>query len=361
MAKKKVDKVEEVPETFDVNKAIGKLLGQDVLTNSRAMVHRERQIIPFSPQLDYGLNGGVPEGSWMIFTGPEKFGKTTLALDFAASCQKPENGGRKIWYLDVESRLKDMNIHGIEGLNLEPEFWQPICSTPGNILSAQDFYNVSRTIATDCPNSVIIFDSFSELATKSELEDAKLEKSERGARQKLESQWIRSMGSLVNMNNIIIIGITHQIANTSGFGASIVEKTSNSLKYHADIKLKATKKIPISGDKVVGYGVNKEGKKEAIYNQIGQITNWEVLFSALGGPGKIVHTYITYGKGIDKIAETLVLAKDLAILFEGGAGWYTFYKDGAEVKKQGYGKAVAFLQENPDVLKNLQQEIKEAM
>ena len=92
-----------------------KNFGNEIMLTASAVIDKKLITIPVSPSLDIILNGGVPEGSFMIFTGQPKCGKTTTSLDFAATAQRPEYAyqgfkeGREVYYLNVEGRLKKID------------------------------------------------------------------------------------------------------------------------------------------------------------------------------------------------------------------------------------------------------------
>lgn len=65
-----------------------KNFGDDIILTGNAIVDRKSVVIPVSPSLDIVLNGGIPEGSFVVLTGQPKCGKTTTSLDFAATAQK---------------------------------------------------------------------------------------------------------------------------------------------------------------------------------------------------------------------------------------------------------------------------------
>ena len=103
-----------------VLKAITKKYG-NILVNGAQVFEdlKDMQVIPVSPALDYALGGGFREGTWIQMIGDPKSGKTTTALQFAATCQKKEYGERPIFYINVEARLSTKNIEGIEGLQAD--------------------------------------------------------------------------------------------------------------------------------------------------------------------------------------------------------------------------------------------------
>ena len=67
-----------------IQDGVKKQFGDGIMLSANSVVDQNLITIPVSPCLDLVLNGGVPEGSFMIFTGHPKCGKTTTSLDFAA-------------------------------------------------------------------------------------------------------------------------------------------------------------------------------------------------------------------------------------------------------------------------------------
>ena len=114
-----------------------------VLIDGLSLLDKEQTIISVSPSIDLALGGGIPSGTFVTFTSPPKFGKTNLALSFSANCQLPKYGSRDIFLIDSESRLKprDLQIQG-----LDPSKLTIIKSSPGNILSAQQFLGIVENI-----------------------------------------------------------------------------------------------------------------------------------------------------------------------------------------------------------------------
>lgn len=76
--------------TTKLNDEVAKQFGSEIVLNGNAIVDKEPLIIPVSPSLDIVLNGGIPEGSFVVLTGQPKCGKTTTSLDFAATAQKSQ-------------------------------------------------------------------------------------------------------------------------------------------------------------------------------------------------------------------------------------------------------------------------------
>src|SRR6185312_4880436 len=94
----------------EAHKSILKKYGTGVFTDPRKVMESPPMIVPMTPAIDISIYGGAQEGSWITLTGMPKMGKSTLALKFAANCQKPEYGGRTIYYIDVEGRISKKNL-----------------------------------------------------------------------------------------------------------------------------------------------------------------------------------------------------------------------------------------------------------
>lgn len=258
-----------------------------------------------SPTLDIALNGGVPEGTLMIITSEPKIGKTSLGLQIMASAQKENKIGV---YVDVEHRLKVMNLKGIKGLETSGDKFKLICSKKGDILSAEQILERSERALIDFPGCVMVFDSFSSLCPSNEQTNNYSDQT-MGGSGKLQAKFMRRIAPIVNVNKNIVIGIVHTAANIGGYGG-LVENVGKKLQYGHDIKLKGKKAEPF-------HWLSGEDK-----NIIGQRVVFECITSALGQPGGTATCWLKYGEGYSKEAEIIDLAVDMGIIEKGGA-WFT--------------------------------------
>jgi recombination protein RecA len=309
---------------------------KDIYVPGQLVANEDRVVVSLSPKLDIILNGGIPEGCWVTLTGKPKCGKTTLALHYAAKCQRPEYGGREIYYLDIERRLKKMNLTGIPGLDLNK--FHVIRSTKENILSAQDFLGIGEDILRNVPRCVLIVDSYSALSHANE-QQAEIGTPVLGmGAYQLLAQFCRQMSAVVPVMDSNIVGITHIMANIGAFGnaAKTTEKGGNAIVYQGDIKLKAKFHVPW-----------KHGEK-----QIGQTVTWQCEFSALGAPGQEIESYIRYGYGIDELYELIMCGTDLGLITN-KASWYTLDFAPKKDKIQGGENIHGFLTQNPELAKLL--------
>ncbi len=334
---------------MSIKEEVNKSFGDGVVLSANAVLDAEVINIPISPSLDIILNGGVPEGSFIIFTGQPKCGKTTTSLYLAGNAQQPEYGygsfkdGREVYYLNIEGRLKKRDLAGIPHINLDK--FHIIGSQQGKILHAEEYLQIAEKIINQVPGCVVIIDSYSALCTEAEI-TSDMNKMQRADGAKLLAKFCRKVANVIPVNKNIVIGITHLMGNPTGYGAEFKEKSGQAVAYQTDIKLRAKKFSP--------WNVGKDN------TQIGQEVEWQVVTSALGSPGGNIVSYLRYGEGIDKHMELFNLAVDLGLISKGGA-WYTFTSVKDSPKFQGAEKARDFLINNPQVYDDLWSEITTTM
>jgi recombination protein RecA len=328
---------------------VKKNFGDNVMLTANAVIDKTLVTIPVSPALDVVLNGGIPEGSFVIFTGQPKCGKTTTSLDFCATAQKKEyahgsfKDGREVYYLNIEGRLKKRDLEGIPGLNLEK--FNIIGSQEGKILHAEEYLQIAERIINEVPGSVVIIDSYSALCTETEI-TSDMNKMQRADGAKLLAKFCRKVANVIPVNRNIVIGITHQMGNPGMGHSEWKEKSGQAIAYQTDIKIKANYFSP--------WNLTTDSP------QIGQEVHWQVVCSALGAPGGKITSYLRYGQGIDKQMELLTLAVDLGLISKGGA-WYTISSVEEKPKFQGLEKTRQYLLDHPEVYNDLWTKVKETM
>jgi RecA/RadA recombinase len=133
----------------------------NVVQQGAAIASTKQIVIPVTPALDIGLGGGIPEGSFNILCGPQKGGKTLLALWIAANAQQHYDktlcpNGRNIYFFGIEGRLKPRDLQGIPHLDLSK--FRQIVSEPGNILTAEKSLDAADMVIRGDPGCVVIID-----------------------------------------------------------------------------------------------------------------------------------------------------------------------------------------------------------
>lgn len=315
------------------------------------LLGKTKQVISISPSFDICTGGGLVEGTWNILTSKEKFGKTTLSMYIASKCQLPENGGRKVFYDNIECRLKERDILSIPNLQKTQDKFEMITSTPAvvddkgkvkepaKILSAEDHLTLCEKVLKDNPGCCLIIDSESMLTSRAELDDG-MDKMQRADGAKLLAKFARKVKDIVAVNNNIIILIRHMMSNPGGYGAPYKEKGSGAGSYQQDLRLT---------------GVSEE-KWEASGKIIGKILTWRLENGYLAGAigGSKMKSFLRFGEGIDEVAEICTLAEELGLVSKKGA-WYNFN----DKKYCGYEEFVSGIKEDTDSQKQLRESIKE--
>lgn len=308
----------------------------DVVANGKFFIDNPKQTIPLSPALDIALGGGIREGSFVIFTGPPKTGKSLTALHFGGTCQQR---GRRVFYLNIEGRLKERDLAGIKHLDVDK--LEVIRSVKGRILTAENYLEIAKKLANDEPECIIILDSISQLCTEKEMSSEVGDVGRNNVSISLGT-FCRQLANITPINNNIIIAITHIIANTSGFGSPFNESGGNKIKFASDIKLR----VRSCKDWKVGEG-----------DPFGLITTWETETTAGNvAPGRKVESYIRFGLGIDEVAELAIMGVNMGFIEKKGA-WNTisFLED--KPKVQGQEGVIEFLRENQQAFGLLREKI----
>ncbi|MCM4159162.1 recombinase RecA [Antarcticibacterium flavum] len=283
-----------------------------------------------------GLNialgvGGYPRGRVIEIYGPESSGKTTLTLHAIAEAQK--NGGIAA-FIDAEHAFDRFYAEAL-GVDLE----NLIISQPDNGEQALEITdNLIRSGAID----IIVIDSVAALTPKSEIE-GEMGDSKMGLHARLMSQALRKLTSSISKTNCTVIFI-NQLREKIGvmFGNPETTTGGNALKFYASVRLDIRRSTQI---------------KDAASNIMGNKTRVKVVKNKVAPPFKTAEFDIMYGEGISKIGEIIDIGVDYEIIKKSGS-WFSY-----EDTKLGQGRDAvkAVLKDNPDLMDELEDKIKNAI
>ncbi len=322
--------------------------GESVFMTVDFLIDEEREVLSLSPACDIALNGGIPMGGIVVFSGKTGTGKTSSALQLIANAQQV-NPNRKIYWDDVEHRLSRKNLSGIHGLIVDPKNFKVIQSTQEKILTAEDHVNIMLRLIKDTPNCIAVIDSASALCGEGEMGE-KVKGSGRASGPKLMAALCRQLAPIVRVNKCLVIIVQHMIANTGTTGGPTwVEDGGEKIKYHADVRMR----------------IKYIEKWKAGENVIGQVIHWEVVKSALGPPVDMFDSYLRYGYGLDDVWEIIDLACDIGLIKKGGSWFELIFdkKEGDEEgeKVQGQENLYQLLRSRPELYQQLHTKVKESL
>lgn len=323
----------------DIEKTLTKKFGNNVFFSGDQLLEKETTVVPVGPALDIILGGGIPQGSFVTLSGPPKVGKSSLALHVAKNAQKL---GMKVYYFNVEGRLKPRDVQGIVGLKTDLKNLEIIGSTKDKILYAEDYMDILLSYITTKQKCLFIFDSFSQLCTAARQAN-EVGKRFRDDAALLLADMTKRVSNILPITENILIGTVHLIANQNPASRSLwTESAGNKIKYQADVRLKA----PYQESYTVGD------------QQIGQLVHWEAECTALHAPpNQKTKSLLRYGYGLDEEYEILTLGIDIGFIVQAGA-WITFPNG---EKQQGKEKARQYLVDNPKIYEEVKNQLYEML
>ena len=281
-----------------------------------------------SLSLDIALGTfGVPRGRVVEIYGPESGGKTTLALHIVAEAQK-KNGLAA--YIDAEHAL-DVTYAMKIGVNTD----DLLISQPD---TGEQALEIAETLVRSGALDVLVIDSVAALVPKAELE-GDMGDAQMGLQARLMSQALRKLTGSISKSKTTVIFI-NQLRMKIGvfFGNPETTTGGNALKFYASQRLDIRKMTSLkSGQDVTGFR-----------------TKVKVVKNKLAPPFREAEFDIIFGEGISREGDVLDLAAEHGILEKSGA-WYSYKGDRIG---QGRDNARIFLKENPDVMKQMEKEIR---
>lgn len=282
--------------------------------------------------LDIALGvGGVPKGRIIEIYGPESSGKTTLTLHVIGECQK--NGGICA-FVDAEHALDPVYAKNL-GVDIDNLY-----------ISQPDFgeqaLDVVETLARSGAVDLIVVDSVAALTPKTEVE-GDMGDVHVGLQARLMSQALRKLTSIVHKMNTTVIFINQIRMKIGAMGYGTPETTTggNALKFYSSVRL----------------DVRRIATLKQSDQPIGNRVKVKVVKNKVAPPFKQAEFDIMFGEGISKEGELIDYGVKMDIVDKSGA-WFSY---GSTKLGQGRENAKAFLKENPAVLEEITDKIKEQL
>ena len=283
------------------------------------------EVIPSgSLSLDLALGGGYPKGRIIEIYGPESSGKTTLTLHAIAEIQK--QGGTAA-FIDAEHALDPAYAKrlGVDTENL-------LVSQPDN---GEQALEITETLVRSNAVDLIVVDSVAALTPQAEI-DGDMGDSHMGLQARLMSQALRKLTGIINKSKATVIFI-NQIRMKIGNPETTTG--GNALKFYASQRV----------------DIRRIGQIKVGDDILGNRTKIKVVKNKIAPPFRIAEFDIMYNEGISKTGDILDLAATHGIVEKSGA----FYKYNGETIGQGRDKTKLYLKENPKVLAEIDQKVRD--
>ena len=310
----------------DIEKTYGK--GSVMKLGDRPEVSTD--VIPSGSLLiDSALGvGGYPKGRIVEIYGPESSGKTTLALHAIAEVQK--QGGRAA-FVDAEHSIDPLYAEAL-GVDIN----ELILSQPD---SGEEALTIVEMLANSGAIDLIIVDSVAALVPQAEL-DGEMGENQVGLHARLMSKAMRKLAGILNTHECTVIFL-NQLREKVGviYGNPETTTGGRALKFYASIRIDIRRAEAIKDSNGI----------------VGNTVNVKVVKNKVAPPFKNVQIDIIYGKGIDLNGEILALGVEKGILKKTGS-WFEY--NGNRIAN-GKDAARAYLENNPELAKELMAKIKE--
>ena len=274
--------------------------------------------------------GGIPRGRIVEVFGPEGSGKTTVCLHIIAEAQRM---GGIAAFVDAEHALDPTYAHRL-GVNID----ELLVSQPD---SGEQALEIADLLVRSGAMDLVVIDSVAALVPRAEIE-GEMGDSHVGLQARLMSQAMRKLaGSLSRFDTTAIC--INQLREKIGvmFGNPETTPGGRALKFYSSIRLDVRKIENL-----------KDGTEV-----VGSRTRVKVVKNKVAPPLRQCEFDIIYGQGISKEGSLLDVGVDLEIVKKSGA-WFIYEGDQLG---QGRENSRQFLSEHPDMAREIERRIREAV
>ncbi len=309
---------------------LNKRFGDGIIMRLGQATHLNVESIPTGAlSLDIALGiGGVPRGRIIEIYGPESSGKTTLCQHIVAEAQKR---GGICAFIDMEHAL-DPTYAARCGVNIDNLY----VSQPD---TGEQALEIADALIRSGTMDVVVIDSVAALVPRAEIE-GEMGDSHVGLQARLMSQALRKLSGAIKQTNTVVI-FTNQLREKIGvmFGSPETTTGGNALKFYASVRLDIRRIQAIkAGNDVIGNRTRVKVKKNKV-----------------APPFTECEFDIMYNEGISKTGDVLDLAIDRNLLDKRGA----FIRYGDTLLGQGRENAKVYLAQNPEMLFDLESQIRQ--
>jgi len=293
--------------------------------------HLNVDVIPTgSLAIDLALGvGGIPRGRVTEVYGPESSGKTTLCLHVVAEAQAM---GGVCAYVDMEHALDPIYAQRL-GVDVDNLY----ISQPD---TGEQALEITEALVRSGAVDLVVVDSVAALVPRAELE-GEMGDSFVGLQARLMSQALRKLSGAIKQSNTAVI-FTNQLREKIGvmFGNPETTTGGRALRFYASVR------IDIRRIQAIKF------KDEILGNR----TRVKITKNKVAPPFRQAEIDLMYDYGFSKESDVLDLGVEAGIIEKRGA----FYRYNEDVIGQGRENAKQYLRENPDFMRQLELQIRDA-
>ncbi len=269
-----------------------------------------------SNALDWSLGGGIPYGRITEILGWQSSGKSVIAANLLASCQK--KGGLAI-LLDTEHSLLSewattLGVDTSKLCILDTEYLE----------EAFDKIEIACNFAKEKKiQACLVVDSISVLPTKKQLELEKTEDTRAlGEEARIISSALKKVKNSIWKSKVALV-LVSQLREKIGvmFGSNVTTPGGNAIKFYSAVRIETHNR---------GFIYPKNVAKD---DPIGMECRISIIKNKITRPRAPVETEILYDRGFDKIKDTVILGVKMnKILFHKG-GYYEYQGEKLRMKQ----------------------------
>jgi recombination protein RecA len=281
--------------------------------------------------LDVALGvGGVPRGRIVEIYGQESSGKTSLAYHIIAEAQR---AGGAAAFIDAEHAVDPLYAR-----NLGVDIDNLLVSQPD---TGEEALEIMDALVRSGALDVVVIDSVAALVPKAEIE-GEMGDAHVGLQARLMSQALRKLGASVSKTGTVAIFI-NQIREKIGvmFGNPETTPGGRALKFWSSVRLEVRRIDTL-----------KQGS-----DPVGVRVRVKVVKNKVAPPFKTAEFDIMFGRGISRSGGILDLGLEAGLVTKTGT-WFTY---GDQRLGQGRENAKQYLEERPEVIREIEARIRGAM
>lgn len=281
--------------------------------------------------LDVALGiGGLPRGRITEIYGPEAGGKTTVTLHMIAEVQR--QGGTAA-FIDAEHALDPIYARklGVDVDNL-------LLSQPDN---GEQGLDIAEALIRSSAIDIVVIDSVAALVPKSEIE-GEMGDANVGLHARMMSKAMRKLTAVIGKTDTVAVFI-NQIREKVGvmYGNPEVTTGGRALKFYSTIRIEIRKGEPL-----------KQGA-EIIGNRV----KIKIAKNKVAPPFRTAEFDLIYGEGYSHTGSIV----DMGVMFDVVTKAGAFFSYNGEKLGQGRENAKKYLLEHPDLAKEIDGKIREAV